>query len=506
MTAFQIANAEEQSLLRSLLRLVSTRALTYGAGEWLVKVGALLLIPIYTRYLSPAEYGVLAFVGTFSLLLGVLYRVGLNGALIKFNYDLTDDASRRRYYGTVYVFLTSFGLVLTILLNIVGPAIFDNVFKTIRFDPYLRLGSWVTFFSLAALVPLTIFQIQGKALQYRVVTTSQFVLSTGFVIVFVVFLGRGAEGSLSGQVLAGLTLATPLTLVTLRRVTMAVDWALLKKSLLFGFPLMVYNYAALTIEFSNRFFIERYSSLGDLGLYSLGYQFGWLMQSFLDAGHLAWTPIFFETAKRDDAPRAFGRFASYYFIVVTWAALTLALLAREAIRLVAPRTFHSSYDVVPVLVLSNSLSAVWYMLVNQVFVANKTGYLTLITLVSAAVNVMMNILVTSRLGILGAAWATCGSSLVQVVLLYQVSQRAYPVEFESARVLRIWVVGIGAFGCGYVLSPSGFWSAVMFKTGVVTVLYPVLLYAVGAVRRSEVKRVLDGVDMVKAKLGVRQVR
>jgi O-antigen/teichoic acid export membrane protein len=349
------------------------------------------------------------------------------------------------------------------------------------------------------------FQIQGHAFHYRVVTTSQFLLSTGFVIVFVVFLKRGAEGSLSGQVLAGLILAIPLTVLTLRSVTIAVDWALLKKSLFFGFPLMVYNYAALMTEFSNRFFIERYSSLSDLGLYNLGYQFGWLMQSFLDAGHLAWTPIFFETARRDDAPKVFGRFASYYLIVVTWLALTLALLAREAIRLVAPETFHSSYDVVPVLVLGNSLSAVWFMLVNQVFVANKTGYLTLITLVGAAVNVILNVLMTSRLGIAGAAWAMCGSSLVQVVLLYQVSQRAYPIAFESGRVLRILAVGIGAFCCGYALSPSGLWSAVMFKIGIVTALYPVLLYAVGGVYWSEVKRVLEGVNMVKVKLGVRQV-
>jgi O-antigen/teichoic acid export membrane protein len=126
-------------------RKLAGQSLIYSIGDMLNLGLAFLLIPLYTAYLTPADYGILAVTTTLGSVLSVLYLQSLDATLSRFYYDYSDNESRRGYYGTVWILMISSGLVAALLIEAIGQPLSLFVFKDIPFIPYIRLVVWITF-------------------------------------------------------------------------------------------------------------------------------------------------------------------------------------------------------------------------------------------------------------------------------------------------------------------------------------------------------------------------
>jgi O-antigen/teichoic acid export membrane protein len=138
-------NLLENSKISAYLKPLVGQSIIYGIGNMLPAAVGFLLIPIYTRFLTPTDYGILSFASVVSSILTIFFVLGLHGAVVRFHYDfLENENEQRAYYGTIWLFITVVSLILTLLIDWQGVMLFSLISNEVPFQPYGRLAIWST--------------------------------------------------------------------------------------------------------------------------------------------------------------------------------------------------------------------------------------------------------------------------------------------------------------------------------------------------------------------------
>jgi O-antigen/teichoic acid export membrane protein len=194
-------------VMRKEITRVFKDSTVYGLGSLLPKAAAIVLTPIYTAYLTPTDYGVMAFAMMVSSMLGIVMTLGQNGSLVLFYRRTAEHAEdRRETLFTVFWFVVIFGAVILGLGFLIGPSVTHTLAgsKQVPFNPYLALALLIAFISLPQAMQQSINRALGQAKLFTAFQLTMFALNTGFTLYFVVALRQGAYGSMKGTLIAAL--------------------------------------------------------------------------------------------------------------------------------------------------------------------------------------------------------------------------------------------------------------------------------------------------------------
>ena len=481
-------------MVRQLKSLMAQSA-TYGLGDLLTKAIAFLLIPVYTRFLSPADYGILGVASAITAVLAILYPVGLNAAAMRFYYDTPDEKSRRDLLGTLALAVLVIGFALTLILAAtpLGSALFRAAVKDIPFHPYVNILLWTACLANVSVIPLVIFRVQEKPGRYVAYTAGGFLLSTAAILYFVVGRRAGALGNLRGVLIASGVMALAYALSTFRHANLTFRWRWLRDGLVYALPVVPHLLAHWALTLSDRGVLNQVVSLDQVGVYTLGYQVSIVLALVSQALNTAWTPFFYRLAGEEEAKPKLARFFTYYLGIMVFTALGLALLGGDVIRIVAHPEYHEAARLVPVITLAYLVQAFYYPAVFALFYQRKTQYLPLLTGSAAALNILMNVVLIPGWGIYAAAWNKVLAYAVLAVATFAVGQKVYPIAWEYRRLAKMLLVGGALFAISEVLlAPLGLWARVALRLALCAV-FPLLLWLARfpeAEERSHVTRLL----------------
>ncbi len=471
------------------LRRFLGQSTVYVGGEFLVRAVSFFLLPIYTRRLTTTDYGILSVVSTVSSVLRPIYLMGLGSAVTRFYFDFEGEKERRDHYGTIWLFLMGATFAATLLFEFVGEPLFRVVLRQTPFNPYIRLAVWTIFLSMASVIPLRLFIVRKKALPYSVLQIATALSSIGLVIYFVIYRGDGALGSLRARFVSALVLGVVYIMLTWREVNPSFSVARLRPALAFGLPLVPHVLAHWALGLSDRLILERFVTLDALGLYSLGYQFGSLIRLLAIAINRATVPFYYEIASTPNGKSVLARFTTYYVAIMTMLALGLALLSREAIVLMADPSYHAAYQVVPLVAAGYLMLALYFVPVNGLFYQKETRVVPLITTLSAAVGIALNLILVPRFGIMAAAFATFVAYFILLTGVLIASMRVFPLPYEFRRLALVLLIALIGFVVGDYLPLNDLFLRILLKTGIVVIGFPAVLYICGFVTDGEIDRV-----------------
>jgi len=454
--------------------------MVYGAGSILLRTINFLLIPLYTRYLTPADYGIMAVTTTIMAVLQIIYPLSLHSAAMRFYFLANDEDEQRRNSGTIWLAMLVSSLTMTLMLDLLGRVIAPSLFRDIPFDPYLRLAIWISFFSTLGLLPLALFQAKERPIPYVLTTISSTLLSIGLVINLVVFQRRGVHGYLLGLLWSQILFAVPYIVLTLRNVKLSIHLSALKAALDFSLPLVPHGLAGWTLQLSDRVVLQRFVPLGEVGLYSLGYQFGNIINLLATAINFAWAPFLYKTHAQhgESANPKLSRLVTYYTLCLCFVALGLALFVKEIIFFMAAPAFHSAYRVVPWVIGGLLFNGLYYVPVNFLFLRSKTRLIPLITVLSGLVNVGLNLWLVPRYGIMAAAWATFLAYGLTLALAWRAAQGIYPFPYEYKRLGLIGLTTISSIGLSIALQLNSMALETVLKAALL-LAYPFVLAGLG---------------------------
>ena len=459
-------------MLQHLKRLSKASAI-YGSGHFFRKIIGFFLIPIYTRFLTPADYGILSIVSVIGSILFIVLPMGIDGAVIRLYYDYREHKEDlKSYLGTISIFLLGMNLIIILFINYIGAGLFEVLIKdkSLTFDPYMKLKIYSTYLGLASIIPLMLFRVREKSLHYISITTIQFIISVSFIIYFVVFLKQGAIGSIKGGLYASLILFIIYILLTIKEINFSFHFSKIIETLRFSLPLVPHNLAGWILSLSDKLILQRYSSLSEVGLYSLGYTLGMVMNLIVMSINFAWAPFFFDTAKTNkDAKQIFARITTLWMIFISFICISGILFSREIVILITTEKFYGSALVIPIILVSYFLNGMYFMVVNAIFYLKKTKVLPIFTFTTAMVNIGLNFWWIPEYGMIGAAYATLVSYIIQFLLVYKYSIRIYTIPYEYKKMGIVLIIFIAIYLVNMVYSFDNFAISIPFKFGLLCV-------------------------------------
>lgn len=460
----------------------------YGVGNILGKLVGFVMIPFYTHYLNPADYGTLELLDLSLSLTGLVLTMWLNASIIRHYNDFEDPEERRQAVSTVFMLACFIGLVVAIIGVLLSKQLSGLILATPTLHYYVTLEA-VSFFVTSVNV-VCLSYLRARLLSSYVVISGLAALSLSLFlnIYFIAIRHIGVVGVLYSGLISGTLVTAVLAIYTVRQVGLVFSWSKLREVAAFGAPLILTSAAAFVVNFSDRFFLRHFSTIATVGVYALGYKFGFMLSLLVvQPFDMIWQARLYEIGKQDKSGRMFSRLFEYYCFVLVAAALGLSIGIKELLTIISPRDFHAAYKVVPIVALAYVFQGTNRFFLAGTYIAKTTVFLAIVGVACAAANIGLNMLLIPRYGMVGAAWSTVCSFFMMSAMAWYVSQRAYRIPYVFSRVVTL----IGLATLLYLVSglfqlPSLILQ-VLLKLAVFAAL-PIVLYFLGFFSEHEVEQ------------------
>lgn len=400
-----------------------------------------LLLPIYTRFLTPYDYGVVSVINALTALLGVFYLMGLNGAAYRYYFDFREKPEElKRFWGTVITFLLAFSFILTLILLFFGQSILHPFLGNIEYYPYMWIG-----IIGAAFVPLfTIYQslqqAQHHGRKFGVVKLSNFIVLSVLTVIFIIVFKLKATGVILA---AGLTSVLFFVFVLWdmrKQFNFSIDAKYLKKSLFYSLPIVPHSLTGWLSGWVDRLLINRFVSTAAVGIYNVGYLFGGVLGFVNTAINQAYGPWFYEEMKKNQTVKVKKFFILAMALYIT-LALWISMFAKEALWAMTKGDFRESWKVVGLLSFGNIFGGYYYFLANQLFFSERgTRYIALATISAALFGFLLNLILIQRYGMMGAAITMFITSILTVLFVGWFAQRIQPVDWDHLFVIKLFLI------------------------------------------------------------------
>jgi len=471
-------------------------AAIYGLGTLLIHAGSLVLLPIYLRCLSPAEYGFLEVVNRLAETVGTcLLFGGFKQALFTFYQQAPSETDRRRVVMGTFVLVVAAGCVGVVSLLLFGSSLEAVLLSggsegVERPRPLLSLAVVSIIIEPFALMPLALIQARVESAIYAVVVVTQFLFRIGLCIFLVRVLHWGPLGALTATAVSGVVFGLALSLRELGRGIAWPSWKQLHEMLHFAMPLLPGGLCYIILHNGDRYFFLRHGiSLGEVGTYSLGYKLAMTVKIFsLMPLYMVWSSQMYAVAKQPDAAVVFGRMTTRILSAVLFVGLGMALFAREVIALLGGPNYGPAVEIVaPILVVCLLQSAIM-MMDAGFYLRHRTGLKMGVTIASTALILVLYEWLIPLMGCQGAALATIGGFGFLLVATLLTSQRLFSIRYEWGRLALLIGLTVGLWLAGRDLPAT--WWAVAAKVGLVASV-PVIVWWTGLLRESEKRQIRE---------------
>jgi len=476
---------------------VGRHGMVYAVGILLSKAVAFLMLPIYTRFLTPGDYGVLQLIIVVHEVTSLVAGSRIAQGVFHFYHKAEDDIGRRRVVSTALVLLTATFAVVAVVAYALAPPIGAIVFDSQEYNNLIRISAITLAFEPMITVGTMYLQLLDKSKLFVVMSTSKLFLQVLCNVIFLIPFHMGAKGVVLSTMIANIAVGLWVAWYTTRRVGMHLERRAVRDLVRFGIPLVATQIATFISTFGDRYFLNQSGNTDVVGLYGLAYQFGFLLVvvGFFPFSRV-WDPVRFEIARRDDRDELYARGFVYMNLVLVTVGVLIGVLADDFLRVIAAPAFRSAALLVPFILVAYGAQA-WTDFLNLgVLYRERTEWITVANWVAAAVAVVGYLVLIPRYLGIGAALATVAAFAVRCWMVYYFAQRLWPVAYRWGPVWRLVGAGLGAIGIGMLAPELPVVASLAFRT--------VLLAAYGGAVWSF--GVLTDADRRMIRLAIRQPR
>ncbi len=459
--------------LGAQLGRLGKHSIVYGLGGLVSRILAVLLLPIYTRYLSPSDYGKVETLIALTTVLGILLRFGITSAFFRFYFDSPDPADRRVVLRTSFWF--TMGMATTgLLAGLALSGEISNLLFGTSDDAELVAAAFVGLWAHMNYEQLTaLFRVEERSSAFVAASLSNILLTVGATLVLVVALDAGPLGVIVGNFTGTLLVYAALVGYRREQLGLQFDRRLLREMNRFGLPLVPTALFLWTTNFSDRFFLVKLSGSDEVGLYSVGVRIASAMVLVLTAFRMAWPAFAYSIEDDREARRTYAFVLTYLVLLTTWVATGLALLSPWIVEWLAAPAFENASRVVGPLAFAAVAFGGYIVVAIGVGRARRTQFNWVVTGAAAAINATLNVILIPRYGMMGAAVATIAAYATMFAGMAWWAQRIYPVPYQWRRIFTAALVGAALVVAGKLVGGG---LAVAF---LLALAYPLALLPLG---------------------------
>ncbi len=411
-----------------MLRRFLKDSFAYSAANILSHLVSLLLLPLFTRVLSPAEYGVSDILQAAGSVMRILIPLEISQALARYYAGTKDELTKTEYASTAFVFTAIVWILYTFASFLFSVPFSNLLLGDLNWAGVFR---WQTL-ALALNGIFFLLQLQSRY-DFRtkdfVVSSLAFVIVSSIVSALTILLcGSGIRGMYYGQV-AGSLFGSIFALGRgWHRFLGGFKFRRLRELLIFSGPLVPASLSVFIAAYIDRFAIQRYMTLADVGVYGIAIKFSSLMSLLLVGVASALNPLIYSKHEDPSTPVAIERIFRFFLIAGSTILCGFALFSVEAISVFTTPEFFGAASVMPILVLSAFLGSL-PMFSPGILLAKRTKVVAFITALSAALATLLNFILVPVIGIAGAALSNVIASGLKAAAYSLCGKKYYPIHY-----------------------------------------------------------------------------
>lgn len=441
---------------RASFRALGRNTAIYGLGVILARAVSFFMLPVYTRYLTPADYGLVQLLELTVEVAAIFFTAGTTAGLQRFYFKASTDTERREIVSTTFLAVLALAAACTVTLVALSPLLWRYALKGEGQPWFIPLAALNFTLSFLLNFPLTFAQTTQRPLVFLWTSLGKLLLQLSLNIVFIVVMRLGVAGLLWSTFTANLLLGAGMTAWLIRQTGMHFDWGILRALRRFGAPYQLSWAGSFVLTFGDRFFLQAARGTAAVGLYGLAYQFGFLLAQLGSAPFLsAWNPHRHELAKLPQAERDrhYDTGFLYFNVLLVTMATALAVFIRPVLRTMTTPPFHTAAHIVPVILLAYTAEAWADAFKFGIDISERTFLVTKATWATVALVVLLYATLIPLFGPMGAAAATAVGSCFRAGLMYRWAQQEWPIAYSWRRPLLILGMGASVSLVAFVLPP-----------------------------------------------------
>lgn len=465
----------------------------YSLGNLSTKIIGLILLPLYTEYLSPTEYGTFAILeATSQIMVGIL-ALNLPMAMLRWCAGEKKVEKQKSIIFTTIVALSGF-IILQLALLLPNTTYFSQLlFDTSQYKNYFFYLFLSVAFGIYNGIPLNLIRINEKPVFYIFANILKFVIILLLNIYLIVYKGEGLIGIIKSQLIGEIVLFTVTLRLVFKNILVRFDLHVFKGMLKFGTPLIFSTISVFTLSFADRYIIQYFLNTASVGIYSIGYKFASVMNILLiQSFQLGFVPIAYKKVGAPDEKRFFSKTLTYFSFLLILIALILSLFSKELIQIIVQDPgYTTAYTVVPILTYMFVFKGIQYAFSLSFHYAKTTAYIAIINIVAAVLNIIFNFIFIPLTGFMGAAISMLLSTTIMMLLSYYYGMKVYPISYEIKKL----IMSIAVFTFFLILTFVLVNEINLLIRLIVKILmiaaFPLLLYYLGYYEKIEIKRIKE---------------
>jgi len=424
----------------------------YFVGNILRHAVSFLMLPIYTRVLTPADYGTIELLSMVIDFAGILFGLRIGEAIFRFYLMAESDVEKKH--------IISSALILTTLLNSVGFFILfaasgllsTTIFGGIEQQNLLILFSLSLLFAPVVEIPMTYIRAQQRPWLFVSFSTLKLTLQLSLNIYYVVILGLGVKGVILSAVVSSGAMAVLLAAYCLHYTGLRFSLSRAKDLVTFSYPMILASLISFYVTFGDRYFLNLYGTLTDVGIYALGYKFGFLL-TFIGIGPFLsiWDSERYHILNEPNAKCTFQNVFVLFTVFILLIAVGISIFSKNILMVMANPEFWEAARIVPVVVLAYFFQGLMAYCNLGIMIHKKTIIFTKSAILAAVVITVLYFLLIPSFGSSGAAWATMLAFAVKFFYINHHATNLYDMELPWGKIFMFFplctiVVLISLFG------------------------------------------------------------
>lgn len=394
-----------------------------------------LLLPVLTRYLSPADYG---YVSTFTLyvtITSLITQMATHGSVQAHYFSVEEDQRGYHSFNAIWIILLFF------LITLIAITLFKTSLEKmtlIKFD-WLLVGLLCALFDSFTMLLMSLLRITREVWIYGILEIGRTSFSMGLSILLLIYWDKSWQSRVSAIFITSAVLLVISFLILVRKKYIVYSFSMnsIKEHFSFGFPLLFHGLGALAVAFANRFFLNHYAGIVATGLFSLAFQLASLVDVLAISLNTAIMPLLFEKLSQNNIDKhKLVRFLYFIFLLYLLAAFFLCIVGPIVINRFFPKSYAECAQFLPYIAFGFAFQGMYYLVSNFISHSKKTKYLGISTGIVSFISVGLNFYFIKYNGQTGAAIATFLSYLIMFLITWRLSQFCFEMPWFSREIFK----------------------------------------------------------------------
>jgi O-antigen/teichoic acid export membrane protein len=455
--------------LNPLKKLASQTAI-YGLSSVLGRLLNYLLVPLYTRYFLPAEYGVVTELYAYVAFLVVLLTYGMETAFFRFS----KKEESTKVYSTTLISLLISSVVFVGLIFLNSSAI-SQWLGYANHPEYIQFFALIIGMDAVASISFAKLREQDKAMRFAFIRIVNIMVNIGLNLYFIVYQEYGIA-----YIFIANLVASAITLLMLFPQMISSSWVfdkkLWKKMMIYALPLLIAGLAGMTNETIDRILLKHLlpntdMAASELGLYGAFYKLSIIMILFIQTFRFAAEPFFFAQEKEGNSRKIYADVMKYFTIIMAIIFLGVTIFY-DVLKGFLGSEYHDErgFLVVSILLLANLFLGIYYNLSIWYKLTEKTKYGAYLSIFGAIITLSLNFTLIPVLGFVGCAWATLVCYFSMTVASYYLGKRHFSVPYQVKRIALYLFGMLCIYFCIYFTNLN-MWINSLFLLGFIIFVY-----------------------------------